>query len=62
MTSCNADTPPSEYTKKENPPYSYWCYHIYANLYALNRLRESRGLNTFLFKPHCGESGAFQKY
>ena len=52
-----ADTPACQYTTKANPPYSYWCYHIYANLFALNRLRESKGLNTFHFKPHCGESG-----
>jgi len=56
-TACAANIKPSDYTKKENPPYSYWCYHIYANLYALNRLREARGLNIFQFKPHCGESG-----
>ena len=52
-----ADMPAEEYTWKEDPPYSYWCYHIYANLYALNRLREARGMNTFSFKPHCGEAG-----
>lgn len=48
---------PDIYTEKENPPYSYWIYYLYANLVALNRLREARGMNTFALKPHCGESG-----
>ena len=48
---------PQDYKKKANPPYSYWSYYLYANIFALNRLRESRGLNTFTFKPHCGEAG-----
>jgi AMP deaminase len=48
MTSCDANTQPSKYTKKENPPYSYWLYHIYANLYSLNRLREIKGNDFFL--------------
>lgn len=48
---------PDVYTKKDNPPYSYWTYFLYANICALNRLRESRGMNTFALKPHCGESG-----
>ena len=26
----------------------------------LNRLREQRGLNTFVLRPHCGEAGAIQ--
>lgn len=30
---------------------------MYANLYMLNKFRESRGLNTFAFRPHCGEAG-----
>jgi AMP deaminase len=51
------DMPAGEWTDKSNPPYSYWCYHVWANLYTLNRLREARGLNTFAFKPHGGESG-----
>jgi AMP deaminase len=48
---------PQDYKKKANPPYSYWSYYLYANIFVLNRLRESRGLNTFAFKPHCGEAG-----
>jgi AMP deaminase len=31
---------------------------MYSNIYTLNKLREAKGLNTFPFRPHCGESGA----
>lgn len=48
---------PSQWTKEENPIYAYWIYYIYANLFSLNSLRVLRGLNTFSFRPHCGESG-----
>mmetsp|Transcript_96702 Transcript_96702/g.276085 ORF Transcript_96702/g.276085 Transcript_96702/m.276085 type:complete len:373 (+) Transcript_96702:688-1806(+) len=48
---------PSEWTSHENPPYSYWTYYMYANLATLNAMRASRGLNTFEFRPHCGEAG-----
>jgi len=30
---------------------------MYANIRSLNALRRSRGLNTFKFRPHCGEAG-----
>ena len=30
---------------------------MYANLYTLNKLRESKGLNTISFRPHAGEAG-----
>lgn len=30
---------------------------MYANLYALNKMREARGLNTFSFRPHAGKDG-----
>ncbi|MEW5317860.1 MAG: hypothetical protein WDW38_009124 [Sanguina aurantia] len=49
--------PPKEWDSKHNCAYSYYAYYIYANLYALNKLRESRGLNTFTFRPHAGEAG-----
>ena len=49
---------PDEWNTEENPHYVYWNYHIYANLYFLNALRKKRGLNTFNFRPHCGESGS----
>eukprot|EP01104_Vermistella_antarctica_P008694 TRINITY_DN2197_c0_g1_i2.p1 TRINITY_DN2197_c0_g1~~TRINITY_DN2197_c0_g1_i2.p1 ORF type:complete len:956 (+),score=186.56 TRINITY_DN2197_c0_g1_i2:237-3104(+) len=48
---------PSEWTLMDNPPYSYYIYYLYANLYVLNRLRESKGFNTFDLRPHCGEAG-----
>eukprot|EP00798_Chlamydomonas_sp_ICE-L_P024031 gene24031-9608_t len=49
--------PPSEWDSKHNCAYSYYAYYIYANLYTLNKFRESRGLNTFTFRPHAGEAG-----
>lgn len=48
---------PAEWNIKHNPPYAYYTYYVYANLYSLNKLRESRGLNTFSLRPHCGEAG-----
>ncbi|KAI8477343.1 MAG: hypothetical protein J3K34DRAFT_397944 [Monoraphidium minutum] len=48
---------PAEWTSKHNAAYSYYAYFIYANLFMLNKLRESRGLNTFTFRPHAGEAG-----
>eukprot|EP00798_Chlamydomonas_sp_ICE-L_P025331 gene25331-10987_t len=49
--------PPSEWDSKHNCAYSYYAFYIYANLYTLNKFRESRGLNTFTFRPHAGEAG-----
>ena len=48
---------PEDWNTNESPPYIYWIYYLYANIYSLNQLRKARGLNTFTFKPHCGESG-----
>ncbi|KAM7252019.1 hypothetical protein ACFE04_023902 [Oxalis oulophora] len=48
---------PSEWTNGFNPAYSYYAYYCYANLYTLNKLRESKGLPTIRFRPHCGEAG-----
>lgn len=48
---------PSEWTNDFNPAYSYYAYYCYANLYTLNKLRESKGLPTIKFRPHCGEAG-----
>lgn len=31
---------------------------MYANILSLNQLRRARGMNTFQFRPHCGEAGA----
>ncbi|CAD7947050.1 unnamed protein product [Amoebophrya sp. A25] len=52
------DRKKEETTDSDNPPYAYWCYYMHANLYVLNALRARKGLNTFKFRPHCGESGS----
>lgn len=49
--------PPSAWDSKHNPAYSYYCYYVYGNLYVLNKLRESQGMNTFSLRPHSGEAG-----
>lgn len=48
---------PHEWTNKQNPPYSYWMYYLFANMASLNVWRKQRGFNTFLLRPHCGEAG-----
>ncbi|KAL5553976.1 hypothetical protein UlMin_041377 [Ulmus minor] len=48
---------PAEWTNEFNPAYSYYAYYCYANLYTLNKLRESKGYRTIKFRPHCGEAG-----
>ncbi|KAF2674442.1 AMP deaminase [Microthyrium microscopicum] len=49
--------PPREWGTKQNPPYSYWIYYLFANIASLNVWRKARGFNTFLLRPHCGEAG-----
>ncbi|XP_021908594.1 probable AMP deaminase isoform X2 [Carica papaya] len=49
--------PPAEWTNDYNPAYSYYAYYCYANLYTLNKLRESKGMTTIKLRPHCGEAG-----
>ncbi|KAJ8340197.1 hypothetical protein SKAU_G00348300 [Synaphobranchus kaupii] len=49
---------PEAWTAESNPPYSYYLFHMYANIMVLNNLRKERGLNTFQFRPHCGEAGS----
>mmetsp|Transcript_12798 Transcript_12798/g.38060 ORF Transcript_12798/g.38060 Transcript_12798/m.38060 type:complete len:782 (+) Transcript_12798:28-2373(+) len=49
---------PEDWTDEANPPYTYWMYHMYANIRSLNALRRKRGLNTFSYRPHCGEAGS----
>lgn len=44
--------------KNEEPSYSFYCYYYWANLTQLNALRSLKGLNTFAFRPHCGEKGS----
>jgi len=51
---------PDEWDDQENPPYSYYLYYMFANITVLNHFREERGLNTFVFRPHCGEAGPIQ--
>lgn len=51
---------PDEWNDNENPPYSYYLYYMFANITVLNHFREERGLNTFVFRPHCGEAGPVQ--
>ncbi|POO00043.1 AMP deaminase [Trema orientale] len=48
---------PAEWTNEFNPAYSYYAYYCYVNLYTLNKLRESKGMPTIKFRPHCGEAG-----
>ncbi|KAJ9648439.1 AMP deaminase [Coniosporium tulheliwenetii] len=48
---------PKAWDTKQNPPYSYWIYYLFANIASLNFWRKQRGFNTFLLRPHCGEAG-----
>ncbi|EJU03368.1 AMP deaminase [Dacryopinax primogenitus] len=48
---------PKVWDTKQNPPYNYWLYYLYANMCALNQWRRLRGFNTFVLRPHCGEAG-----
>ncbi|XP_066559564.1 AMP deaminase 1 [Amia ocellicauda] len=49
---------PEKWDIAKNPSYTYYIYYMYANIMVLNQLRKQRGLNTFQFRPHCGEAGA----
>uniref|UniRef100_A0A8C4I9R5 AMP deaminase n=1 Tax=Dicentrarchus labrax TaxID=13489 RepID=A0A8C4I9R5_DICLA len=49
---------PEQWTTDDNPPYSYYIFHMYANIMVLNNLRKEQGLSTFQFRPHCGEAGS----
>jgi AMP deaminase len=48
---------PNAWDSKQNPPYSYWIYYLFANIASLNVWRRQRGFNTFLLRPHAGEAG-----
>lgn len=48
---------PRVWDSKQNPPYTYWIYYLFANLASLNHFRKQRGFNTFVLRPHCGEAG-----
>ena len=48
---------PRDWITKQNPPFSYWIYYLFANMASLNAWRKQRGFNTFVLRPHCGEAG-----
>ncbi|EJD50398.1 AMP deaminase [Auricularia subglabra TFB-10046 SS5] len=48
---------PPNWDTRQNPPYSYWIYYLYANIASLNQWRRARGFNTFVLRPHSGEAG-----
>ena len=48
---------PNMWDTKQNPPYSYWIYYLFANIASLNVWRKQRGFSTFVLRPHCGEAG-----
>ncbi|KAG8409475.1 AMP deaminase [Metarhizium acridum] len=48
---------PQVWDSKQNPPYSYWIYYLFANMASLNHWRKKRGFNTLVMRPHCGEAG-----
>ncbi|EGG21444.1 AMP deaminase [Cavenderia fasciculata] len=48
---------PQEWTSEHNPPYTYYLYYLYSNLYSLNKFREEKGFNTLSLRPHSGEAG-----
>lgn len=50
-------TNPKEWTKSDNPAYAWQLFYLWANIRVINGLRESKGLNTFAFRPHAGETG-----
>jgi len=44
-------------TTSKRLPYSWFLYHAWANLHALNQLRCARGRRPFAWRPHAGEAG-----
>ncbi|CAJ1987189.1 AMP deaminase [Leishmania donovani] len=51
------DISPEQWTSAENPPFAYYMFYMWINITTLNLYRAARGLNTFQFRPHAGESG-----
>jgi AMP deaminase len=49
---------PEDWSCDEEPTYSYWSYYLFTNIGILNHLRRARGMNTFAYRPHCGEAGS----
>jgi len=57
----DTDVPtPDKWASSENPPYTYYLYYMFANMTVLNHFRNLRKMNTFVFRPHCGEAGPVQ--
>ena len=48
---------PSKWSHEKNPAFCWQLYFLWANIEVINKLRESKGLNTFAFRPHAGETG-----
>mmetsp|Transcript_21557 Transcript_21557/g.33338 ORF Transcript_21557/g.33338 Transcript_21557/m.33338 type:complete len:714 (-) Transcript_21557:845-2986(-) len=48
---------PSVWKREDNPAYCWQLYYLWANIEVLNKLRQTKGLNTFAFRPHAGETG-----
>ena len=55
-----SDLLPHDWRDDLNPPYNYYLYYLWANISSLNAFRASRGLNTFKFRPQCGENGGVE--
>ncbi|KAL0234637.1 hypothetical protein PCE1_001673 [Barthelona sp. PCE] len=53
-------SPPRNWTSHRDPPFSYYVYFLYSNLYMLNGLRNDCGMNTIALRPHAGESGGME--
>ncbi|XP_049850266.1 AMP deaminase-like isoform X2 [Schistocerca gregaria] len=49
--------PPNQWKFRKNPPYTYYLFYLWANIYVLNNLRMMKGLPTLAFRPHSGEAG-----
>eukprot|EP00759_Apiculatamorpha_spiralis_P056833 PhF_6_TR8311/c0_g2_i2/m.12870/K01490/AMPD; AMP deaminase len=47
--------PPYDWSWSDPAPDTYFAYYLWANLCSLNSLRHKKGLNTFQFRPTCGE-------
>lgn len=42
---------PSDWIRKDNPPYIYWLYYMYANMVSLNHIRKSRSMSKNIHLP-----------
>ena len=38
---------PDQWTTTDNPPYAYYMYFMWANIYVLNQFRRTRGMSIF---------------